>query len=129
MSEAESLLRAYASEIEADLGLRGIDISGWHRGEMSDRRLLNLLQGLPERSALKTALRDGDWPFDLYIIVAILNELRALRADLRAMIGGEDMPYDPVLSPRQRADSDDWRRSAKSVHEDVIAQLRGEKRN
>ncbi len=47
MTEVFDRWRFYAREIEADLGLRGIDIADWHRGAMSSRRLIVLTDGLP----------------------------------------------------------------------------------
>jgi len=83
--------RQYPTEIEADLLARGIDIADWHQGTrhprgwltLSSRRLLGLIENLPELSAFKTALRDGDWPTDTQILAEMHKELANFHAGHR----------------------------------------------
>ena len=107
---------------------RGVDIFDWHQGKMSSRRLLILLEHLPEDSAFKTAYRDGDWPLQSQLATGALNELKAMRSDLYALIGKDHFPFKPILSPGAQqamaAKTAEIRRS----HDDVMAQLRGENR-
>jgi hypothetical protein len=98
--------RQYPTEIEADLLERGTDIADWHQGTrhprgwlvLSSRRLLVLLAHLPERSAFKTALRDGDWPIDTQIAAETHKELAEFHAGHRPE--GE-REYSAFISPVQ----------------------------
>jgi hypothetical protein len=76
------------NQIEADLAFRGIDIGWWHRltldeggaPKLSSRRLLALLDGLPEDSAYQTARRDGQWPTWQRMLKEIHKESALMRA-------------------------------------------------
>lgn len=96
----------YPTEIESDL-LPKADIHDWHRGtlehgalKLSSRRLLVLLDGLPDDSTFKRA---GDWPELYQMIAAAHKELSAIRYTLQAVNGVED-PDDAIvfLSPTER---------------------------
>lgn len=123
--EALKFVRAYPHEIEADLAFRGIDIADWHRGDMSSRRLLVLLEGLPEGSLFKTALRDGDWGLDEYIQAGVLNELRLLRTD-QAAVNGHKMEVSFVESPAQIERRQETEREHEAQRAGILAQLYGQ---
>lgn len=127
MNDAQHLMRNFATEIEADLKFRGIDIADWHNGTMTDRQLLTYLEHLPDRSAFKRAFRDDDWTLDRYLMAAVLNELRALRADLCMIFTGERMDIQLMESPRQERDSSESRTAARRSHDELMSHLRGEK--
>lgn len=113
--------RWYSREIEADL-LRyyRLDIRDWFHGELDSRRVLALLDGLPDESMFKTwAIRGGDWSEQQYIAARLVNEMALARADGKG--------YMPVLlkSPYQRAEDDAedaWRREK---HLDTLRELEG----
>lgn len=107
-------IKHWPTEIEADLSFRDIDLSWWHRltvdgdgvPRLSSRRLLVLVDQLPESSAYKTALREGQWPVWQCMLKTLTNETALHRAGLYA--GGDNayvpMVYvDPVES-RERAE-------------------------
>lgn len=122
----------FPGEIESDLLLRGIDIHDWFtqakdrhgRLKLSSRRLLTLLEFLPDKSAFKTSARE-DWSDEEYVQVGILNEIRMLRGD-QAAIAGHEM--DPVLleSPRQLREREEYREEQKLVRDGLLKHLRGE---
>lgn len=89
---------------------------------MTSRELLVLLDGLPERSEFKTwAFRGGDWSQEQHVQARIANQLALSRAD------GRDYEPDLILSPYEMAreqEHDHWQISR---HDEVLAQLRGEK--
>lgn len=118
-----------AEEIEADLYFRGIDIFDWYRGKISDRRLLVLLRYLPEDSAFKSVMREHDWPLQEHLQTGTLNEIKAMRGDLWALLGHELLPFNPVLPPSSKRARDAKRAMVRAVHDDVIAQLRGRNRD
>lgn len=73
---------------------------------LSSRKLLNLVERLPETSEFKTHAaapfgRDGDWPEPTKIAAALHNEVAADRASKYA--GGEhEYDYTVFLSPVER---------------------------
>ena len=92
------------TQSEADLEFRKIDIGAWHRLDMntngipvlSSRKLLVLLEHLPDTSEFKTAAeRGGDWTIHQHMQKVIANELLYLRAGYHAVHGGES--YTPTL--------------------------------
>lgn len=101
------------NEIEAALAFRGIDIGWWHRFTLDDegfprlssRRLLALLDELPDLSGYKTALRDGGWPSWMLMLKQLTNEATLHRASLYA---GGDNEYsvkvfvDPIEAREQK---------------------------
>lgn len=119
------MVRQYASEIEADLAFRGIDIADWHRGDMSSRKLLALLQHLPEDAAFKRALRNGDWGFNEYMQAGVLNEIRLLRID-QAAINGQKMDAELIESPAQLERKEEQARVVAAHRAGILAQLHGE---
>jgi hypothetical protein len=96
---------------------------------MSSRRLLLLIERLPEDGAFKTAWRDGNWTLDRIIAKETLNDLRAFRADIRAMIAQERMPFEPILSPAEEVEGEEGRQLSRDLHDGIMAQLRGETRD
>lgn len=123
MSDVAALVSRFPGEIEADLALHGIDIGDWHRGTLSDRALENILRHLPETSAFKTAARDGDWTLDQYLVAGVLNEIRAMRADLQAIFTQNKPALDLVRSPRQERAHMENTSAAMKAHDAVIAAL------
>lgn len=111
-------------EIEADLLFRGVDVHDWHTGKMSSRRLLILLEHLPDDSAFKMALNQ-DWPRTDQLATGMWNEIKAMRGDLWAFLGHEHLPFRPVLSPAAQRDQDTKQARYRAAHDEVIAQLRG----
>jgi hypothetical protein len=101
-------LRLCAAEVEADLLFKGIDIHDWHTRRLnedglpvlSSRRLLILLDRLPDDSEFKKFCRGGDWSEAQYLVAGQLNELRLLRTD-QAAISGREMSTNLVESPAQ----------------------------
>lgn len=89
---------------------------------MSSRRLWILLQHLPEDSAFKTALRDGDWTLKELLLTAVFNQIHAMRGDGY----GEGFVYEPILSPEMQRHKDTKRAGIRAAHDDVLDQLRGE---
>lgn len=92
---------------------------------MSSRRLLVLLDHLPEDSAFKTAIREGDWSFEQYISVGILNEIRLLRTD-QAAINGHKMDSALIESPAQMERKQEIGRRNEALRAGILAQLNGE---
>jgi hypothetical protein len=78
---AQTLWRQYPGEIASDLSqYHRRRIADWHDGTMSSYELLELCEHLPERGALKTAARGGEWSQEEQAIYQIANELAVLRA-------------------------------------------------
>jgi len=123
--EAASIVRLYPHEIEADLAFRGIDIADWHRGDMSSRRLIALLQHLPDDSAFKKSHREGDWGFNEYMWAGIVNEVRLLRSD-QAAINGQKMDISLIESPAQLEQKHELEKVREVQRAGILAQLRGE---
>lgn len=86
--------------LEADL-LPKADIGDWHRGTLSSRRLLALIEHLPETSAYRLALSETGWTDATQIAAEHANEFAKYRASLYV---GTDHEYAPMvfLSPRDR---------------------------
>lgn len=121
-------MRQFPREIEADLLFRGIDIGDWHRGKMSSRRLLCLIDALPEDdTAYWRERRDGDWSAREYINAAIVNELRLMRADQAAIHTDEKMDVSLVESPAQAKQDEEMSQRVKDVRAHLKAQLTGNK--
>jgi hypothetical protein len=96
---------------------------------MSSRRLLLLIERLPEDGSFKTAWRDGDWTIDRQFAKEQLNAIRALRADMRVMLGFDGLDFDPILSPGDTDRQEITQQQSREQHDDVIARLRGEKQD
>jgi hypothetical protein len=101
---------------------KGIDIFDWYTGKMSSRRLLVLIERLPESGAFKTALRDGDWTLQEILLTAVYNQIHAMRGDGY----GEGFTFHPILSPSMERAKQEKRSVVREAHDSVIAQLRGE---
>lgn len=114
----------FPKEIEVDLLRDGFDIHDWHRGTMSSRRLLLLIDTLHDKSEFRRALRKGDWSDEEYINAGVLNELKLMRVD-QASINGQDMPYQLLESPAQIAESARVAEERRAVRSDILRQLHG----
>lgn len=89
---------------------------------MPSRRLMTLLDGLPEQSLFKTwAHRGGDWSEEQYLTARLINEVALSRADGKG--------YMPTLvqSPWQIADDEATDEFRRTRHADNLKQLRGGK--
>lgn len=93
---------------------------------MSSRRLLLVLKHLPDDSPFKIAYLD-DWPLEHHLTTGVWNEIKAMRADLWAFLGREHLSYKPVLPPSAERAKAEKRAVMRAVHDDVMAQLRGQK--
>lgn len=92
---------------------------------MSSRRLLVLLENLPEDSAFKRAVRNGDWGFNEYLQAGLLNEIRLLRID-QAAINGQKMDADLLESPAQIERREELNRERETQRAGILAQLYGQ---
>jgi hypothetical protein len=98
-------LRDYPAQIESDLLDKGLEIGDWYqqtrdehgRLKLSSRRLLEVLDNLPERSAFNTALRQGDWPEDTQILAKIHEEIAGRNASERG-----ESSFTSFVSPKER---------------------------
>lgn len=119
-------MRQFPREIEADLLFRGIDIGDWHQGRMSSRRLLCLIDALPDDSNYWKERRDGDWSAQEYINAAVVNELRLLRADQAAIHADNKMDFNLVESPAQQKQDEELAEKSRKAREIIMAQLKGQ---
>lgn len=89
-------LREYGVAIEADLQREyRVDLADWHRGAVSSRRVMVLLEGLSEDSGYRTGLeRGGNWPVWQQMVKHAANEAALHRASLYA---GSDHSYSPTV--------------------------------
>lgn len=88
---------------------------------MDSRRLLTLLDGLPEESAFHTwAVRGGDWSDDQYVQARLVNEVALARAD------GKGYMPDLLKSPMQIARDDEAEKYRARRHDETLRQLHGE---
>lgn len=114
----------FSREIEADL-LRfyRLDIRDWFTGDLDSRRLIALLDGLPDESSFKTwAIRGGDWSDDQYVQARLVNEMALSRAD------GKGYMPSMLKSPMQIAQetAEDEYRSKR--HHDTLRELQRKER-
>lgn len=88
-------IRLWPREIEADLQrYYRLDIADWHDGVVTSRRVLVLLDQLPDESRYKTEYeRDGNWPIWQQMLKDLHNETALHRAGLYA---GGDNAYSPT---------------------------------
>lgn len=88
------------------MAYRNIDIGLWHRltinpltggPYLSSRRLLILIDKLPEESELKTANRGGRWTLAMQMAAESVNEQYRLRASYHAAHSTDevDVRFDP----------------------------------
>lgn len=84
----------------------GLDIGLWHRltinpdtqaPYLSSRRLLILIDKLPDKSEVKTAARGGRWPIETQMLSEIANEQLRMRASYHAAHSTDenDVRFDP----------------------------------
>lgn len=98
----------WPTEIENDLLVHcnGLDIGLWHNlatnpltggPYLSSRRLLVLIDKLPEESDLKTAARGGRWPEWKQMLANVFNEQVDMRASYHAAHSTDecDVRFDP----------------------------------
>lgn len=127
------LLKRYPKEIESDL-LPGIDIADWHRGtrdefgmlKLSSRRLLVLLDKLPEESEYKKwSERQGDWSVTQKILQTIANESGLLRNDIRYI--GHMETFDPThwWSPGELREMQDEEQDSQELEGEMFGHLFG----
>lgn len=120
------LLKRFPKEIEGGLALHyGFDIADWWRGEKSSRWVLVRLGELPDSSTFKVALRDGDWTEMEHVLARGVTEISYLRAD-NAALNGQKMRPQPVLSPKQRREKAEELALSHSIHDMIVAQMKGE---
>lgn len=121
-SDAFFIWRWFAREIDADL-LRfyQIDIRDWFTGVLDSRRLLNLLEALPNESMFKKwAVRGGDWSEDQYVQARLVNETALARAD------GKGYVPNLLKSPFELADDEAADTYRRNRHDETLKMLRGE---
>lgn len=114
----------FSREIEADL-LRfyRLDIRDWFTGEMDSRRLIALLDGLPDESSFKTwAIRGGDWSDDQYVQARLVNETALSRAD------GKGYMPSMLKSPMQIAEDNAADEYRAKRHQDTLRELQRKER-
>lgn len=110
MVEALKLWRLFPTQIESDLQINchGRRISEWHRGTMSSRELLTLLDGLPDDSKFKEASERTFWIVEYQgddpDLKGKLLEIRALGrkppSDTELVATFVDWTYDRKLAAR-----------------------------
>lgn len=83
-----------------------------------------IVEHLPDDSATKRAQRDGDWSESEYIRATEVNEIRLMRAEMRAMLGNQSSNPKLIESPSQRTESEDKRAQASNWNAHVTAQMR-----
>ena len=96
MWDVISRLRRWPTQIEADLQREyHIDLADWHRGAITSRRVLVLLEGLTENSRYRTDFeRGGNWPVWMQMLKDLHKETALHRASLYA---GGDNEYSPTI--------------------------------
>jgi hypothetical protein len=121
-----TVLRAWPTEIESDLSrYHRRDIGEWWNGALSSRKLWAFIVHLPDDSATKTAMREGDWSEAQYIDARLVNELASFRADHAAVHAKQKMRPTLLESPGQRRSAEDRRRRYLEVREDLLNQMSG----
>jgi hypothetical protein len=128
-----AVVREFPTEVESDLQCHcnGTDIRDWIRwvfrgeGNLTSRRMWALMLHLPDKGAVKTALREGDWDEERYILARIANEMIFSRADFANVHGGKSDPA-PLLSPKQAAEDEAEKQAARDVRSLIRAQIHGE---
>lgn len=139
MAPAIALWRLFPTQIEADLQqfYNGRRIAEWHRGEMSSRELLALLNGLPDRSKYKGAFRgyqfgvDYEWAPEEYRQAAIARQQAPLNDDGDMSVS--KMLYEAYFSPverlametKQQREADRVDRARKFVHAGMLGITKG----
>ncbi len=138
-TQVVGLLAYYAEEVEADLArfYPGRRIREWWRTElgntsefggttdMTSRELMVLVDQLPEESATKRAITGDEWTTLHHLIANIQDTTNFARADTITYRGGTANP-ERIKRPRDLAEAAAKQATARSKHDDVIAQMRGE---
>lgn len=93
---------------------------------MSSRELWVLIRHLPDDSATKKAMREGDWTEEQYINARLVNEIAYFRADHAAIHASHKMRVEPLESPAQRAERAEQDRARADIRSFMLAQLHGE---
>lgn len=91
---------------------------------MSSRRLLCLIDALPDDSAYWRERRDGDWSWRQYMAATLVNELRLLRADAAAIHANHKMDISLIESPSQLQETEKLAERQRGVREHVLAQMK-----
>lgn len=91
--------RQHPNEIEASIRKEypNDDIMDWHRGTMSSRRLLVLIEGLSDRSPYKREISATGWPEDTEIL-AKLHEVSSMNLMVK-YAGSPNAPDFKVFIP------------------------------
>lgn len=116
-------MRQFPREVEADLLFRGIDIKDWHQGRMSSRRLLALIDALPEDSSYWRERRDQDWSERDYMYAVIANELKLLRAEQAAIHAQYDMKINLFESPLEKRETEREQKRVAELRKHVMEQM------
>ena len=102
------LWASFPTQIEADLqSVYGRRIAEWHRGDMTSRELLSLLNNLPERSAFKGAVRGApfgvayEWSAQEYREAALARQLAPIDGESGDMQVSKPL-YESYFSPVER---------------------------
>lgn len=119
-------LRNYGAAIEADLQREyRVDFADWHRGALSSRRVLVLLEGLSEDSRYRTGFeRAGNWPEWQQMLKHATNEVSLHRSGLYA---GGDNAYAPTvyLDPLERVERQQEDTAETVFHQESEQELYG----
>ena len=99
-----------------------MDIADWHRGTVSSRTVINRVENLSDTSSFRLA---QDWRLTDHLLAAIVNEIKAMRGDLWALLGKEQMTYKPILPPSSVRIEEAKRAETRAVHDQIVAQMRG----
>ena len=119
--------RCQPAAIEAELLDRGLDVMDWHRGLMSSRRLLVLLQHpRSDDSPYPRALRAGQWPEWMQMLKELHKELALYRASWYVGRPGEYKPrvfLDPVERVEVAQEADEVASLRAEVEEELFGSL------
>lgn len=124
---ALAVWRQQPAAIEAELADRNIDILDWHRGRLSSRRLLVLLEH--PRSAdspYPRALRAGQWPEWMQMLKELHKELALYRASWYVGRPGAYKPrtfLDPLERVETAAEAQEAAQRRAEVEEDLFGGL------
>jgi hypothetical protein len=86
--------------------------------------MLLLIRNLPSDSAFQAAYRD-DWALQEQLSTGILNEIKAMRGDLWALIGHQHLPFKPVLPPGSERAQAARTRIVRTAHDELVKMMRG----
>lgn len=115
--------RQEPTAIEAELADRGIDIQDWHRGWMTSRRMLALLEHpRSSDSPYARALRGGQWPEWMQMLKELHKEFAMYRASWYVGKKGEYKPK-VFLDPIERQQRWEEAQAQESVTAEVDEEL------